>query len=113
MSKIPAHAVRVWVEGFALNIAFEDKSGTHVAMAPLNRHTVDGTNIGFEIFMNICRERSKGSGPISTKFQPTQHQVEQAVKNFGKKRKAQKPRPGTEEQRKHAAEVVAKLIGKS
>jgi len=113
-TKVPSHAVRVWVEGFALCIAFEDKSGTHVVMAPLNRHTSDGTNIGYEIFMNILREREKGGrGKIGTKFQPVQHDVEKAVRDFGKRRPSTKPRPGTPEQRAAAAEVVAKLIGKS
>lgn len=108
MSKAPTSHVQVWVEGFALCIRIP---GSHSLMVPLNKFTTDGTNVGYEIFLNLLREREKGRGGIGTKFAPVQHDVEKAVREFGKGKNARsRPRPGTEEQRAAAADVVAKLI---
>lgn len=111
LDKSPHSAVSVWVEGFSLCIRIPR---SHSLRLPLNKFDRDGNNIGYEIFLNLMRERERGRGTIGTKFAPVQHDLDKAVRDWTKAKPApKKPRPGTEEQRKAAAEVVAKLLWKS
>lgn len=109
-NKSPPSAVSVWVEGFALCVRIPN---SHTLMLPLNKLDASGLNIGYEVFLNILREREKGRGPIGTKFAPVQYDVEKAVRDFHKRPKAKpKARPGTASQRDLASDVVARLIGR-
>lgn len=105
--KAPDSAVLVWVEGKTLCYRIRN---SHSGRLPIDKFR-DGLNVGYEIFLNLLREREKGRGPIGTKFAPVQHDVDKAVAAFGKKITKAKTRPGTAEQRAIAKDVVARLIG--
>lgn len=112
MQDIPASHVSIWLEGSALCIALPN---SHTVMLPLGKWKdgPEGTrlNIGFEIFLDILRQRATAPGPIGTPAAPVQYDLDKMVEAYTGKVKTGKGKDKYSKGQRDSARAVLKKLG--